>query len=107
MKEEARKAKELRDRGMTWGEVAKKLNQLGYKTKKGLPICDKYASLLVINEDPSYRSYERKTRRRKQRRVVSTYVSKNATANETAIDLILSSKNISIKDRLEIALKLL
>lgn len=105
MREEEVLAKQFRDKGLTWKQVANKLNNLGFKTKKGLRICDKYASLLVINNDPSYRSYERKTKRRSKTN--TNFKSLVTTPNELAIDLILSTKTISIKDRLEIALKLL
>lgn len=96
-------AKSLRDRGLTWENVAKELNKQGYRTKKGFPFCNKLASLIVIDKDPSYRSFYHKSKRK----VVVKNNTTQTTPNELAIDLILSTKTLSIKDRLEIAMKLL
>lgn len=93
--------KELRDKGNTWNKIANKINAMGYRTPKGKKWCDKLTSLILIKQDPSYRTYATKTKTR------ARTVTKNTTPNEVAIDLILSTKTLSIKDRLEIAMKLL
>lgn len=95
--------KELRDRGLTWGKIADKINAMGYRKKSGVKHCDKSVSMILIEQEPSYKSYERKAKRGFSKR--KTLIT--ATPNEVAIDLILSNKALSIKDRLEIAKKLL
>lgn len=99
-------AKRLRDTGMSWTKVAKRINKMGFKTVTGLPWQDSNLTKQVLAVYPEYRSNAPRVFRK--RRVLTTNTAKTSSnPNETAIDLILSTKSISIKDRLEIALKLL
>lgn len=93
-----------RDSGLSWTKITKKANAAGFRTVTGLPWCDSNLSKVLIKLHPEYKTH---TRKRKSSFRNYTSVGQNTNANEVAINLILTSSALSIKDRLEIAMKLL
>ena len=106
-------AREKRAQGLSWKDITKAANAAGFRTPTGMEWRTCNLNMLMLKNAGELRVRARRRSRRKNNKetfpYVETYAMKNtmASATQSAIEVILSTKTIPMADRLNLAQKLL